>query len=309
MNDIIISETKIQDTIYEIRGKQVMLDSDLAKLYQCKNGTKDINKAVKRNINRFPEDFYFQLTKDEYNKILRFQFGTLKIEQGKYSKYIPHVFTEEGVSMLSSVLHTVVAEKVSIDIMRAFVSMRKYISSNLIEQKYINNLVLTHEDNFKEVYQDIKLLQESFDKLEEKKKVNEIFLNGQIYDAYSKIIEIFSIAKKELIIIDTYADNTLLNIIKKLNIKIIIITKENNLLTNIDISKYNKQYQNLTVIYNNTYHDRYFIIDKSTIYHCGTSINRIGYKTFSITLLQDKDICNLLIENIDRVINKKINLL
>ena len=200
-----------------------MLDSNLAKLYQCKNGTKDINKAVKRNINRFPEDFYFQLTKDEYNKILRFQFGTLKIEQGKYSKYIPHVFTEEGVSMLSSVLHTVVAEKVSIDIMRAFVSMRKYISSNLIEQKYINNLVLTHEDNFKEVYQDIKLLQESFDKLEEKKKVNEIFFNGQIYDAYSKIIEIFNIAKKELIIIDTYADNTLLNIINLVSLLLIIL--------------------------------------------------------------------------------------
>ena len=128
--------------IYEIRGKQVMLDSDLAELYKCKNGTKTINLAVKRHINRFPERFMFQLTKDEYYEILRFQFETLELEQGKYSKYLPYVFTEQGVAMLATVLRTPVAEEVSIRIMDAFVAMRKYISTNLIEQKYINDLVI-----------------------------------------------------------------------------------------------------------------------------------------------------------------------
>ena len=128
--------------IYEIRGKQVMLDSDLAELYKCKNGTKTINLAVKRHINRFPERFMFQLTKDEYYEILRFQFETLELEQGKYSKYLPYVFTEQGVAMLATVLRTPVAEEVSIRIMDAFVAMRRYISTNLLEQKYINDLVL-----------------------------------------------------------------------------------------------------------------------------------------------------------------------
>lgn len=128
--------------IYEIRGKQVMLDSDLAELYKCKNGTKTINLAVKRHINRFPERFMFQLTKDEYYEILRFQIETLELEQGKYSKYLPYVFTEQGVAMLATVLRTPVAEEVSIRIMDAFVAMRRYISTNLLEQKYINDLVL-----------------------------------------------------------------------------------------------------------------------------------------------------------------------
>ena len=119
-----------------------MLDSDLAKLYKYKNGTKTINLAVKRHINRFPERFMFQLTKDEYYEILRFQFETLELEQGKYSKYLPYVFTEQGVAMLATVLRTPVAEEVSIRIMDAFVAMRRYISTNLLEQKYINDLVL-----------------------------------------------------------------------------------------------------------------------------------------------------------------------
>lgn len=179
--------------------------------------------------------------------------------------------------------------------MRAFVKMRKYISSNLIEQKYINNLVL--EDHNK-----IKLLEASFQKIEEKRKINEIYFNGQIFDAYSKIQDIFKIATKELIIIDAYADNTLLDIIKRLNNKIIIITKSNNLLTKQDITKYNKQYQNLRVIFNNDFHDRYFILDKCIVYHCGTSINRIGYKTFSINLISDEEVCELIMQKINKII-------
>jgi len=293
MNEVIVKdEVVIENLIYEIRGVQVILDSDLARLYECVNGTKDINKAVKRNIERFPDNFMFQLTDEEYDN-LRFQIGTSKVRGGR--RYNPYVFTEQGVAMLSSVLHSEVAIKMSIQIINAFVIMRKYISNNLIEQRYINNLVLEHDS-------EIKLLKESFGKIEEKRKVNEIYFNGQIYDAYSKIQDIFKSATKKIIIIDAYADNTLLDIIKRLNVEVIIITKKDNLLTNQDITKYNKQYHNLKVIYNNTFHDRYFIIDKREVYHCGTSINRIGYKTFSINLISDEEVCNALISKVNKII-------
>ncbi len=296
MNEIIVKdEVKIEDLIYEVRGVQVMLDSDLAKLYECKNGTKSINLAVNRNLDRFPEDFYFQLTEEEYNN-LKFQIETSssKNNYGGVRK-LPYVFTEQGVAMLATVLRTEVASKMSVAIMRAFVVMRKYISSNLIQQKYINNQVLKNTE-------EIKILQESFQKFEEKKKVNEIYFNGQIFDAYSKIQEIFKSATKKLIIIDSYADSTLLDIIKRLSVEVIIITKANNLLTYQDILKYNKQYQNLKVIYDNTFHDRYFVIDEKLFYHCGASVNRIGYKTFSITLIGDDDVCKILMNRITNVI-------
>ena len=292
MNDV-----DIGNLIYEIRGKQVMLDSDLAILYKCANGTKTINLAVKRHIKRFPERFVFKLTRNEYYDILRFQTETLELKQGQYSKYLPYVFTEQGVAMLSAVLKTEVAEEISLKIMDAFVMMRHYISSNLIEQKYINKLVL--EDHNK-----IEMLEKSFIKFEEKKKINEIYFNGQIYDAYSKILDILSNAKKHLIIIDSYSDNTILDIIRRLNINVIIITKENGLLSKQDIEKYNKQYSNLRVMYDNTFHDRYFILDGDIVYHCGTSINRIGYKTFSITLINDNDIIKLLVGKVNKIINK-----
>ena len=134
MNELVIKDINVEDMIYEIRGKHVMLDSDLAKLYQYKNGTKTINLAVKRHINRFPKRFMFQMTLEECRIISRFQFETLK-GKGHNIKYLPYAFTEEGVAMLSSILRTVVAEEVSISIMRAFVTMKKYISSNLLEQK------------------------------------------------------------------------------------------------------------------------------------------------------------------------------
>ena len=297
MNEVIINdENAIEDMIYEIRGKQVMLDSDLARLYKCANGTKTINLAVKRHINRFPERFMFQLNAEE-SKIIRFQVetkkGTTETRGGKYDK--PYVFTEQGVAMLATVLRTEVAEETSIKIMDAFVALRHYISDNLLEQKYINNQVFK---NTKE----IKLLQKSFKKFEEKRKDNEIYFNGQIFDAYYKIFDIFKGATKSLVIIDAYADNTILDIIKRLNINIVIITKPNNLLTKQDIEIYNQQYHNLKVIFNDTFHDRYFILDNSIVYHCGASINRIGYKTFSINLINDNDVSKSLINKVNNII-------
>ena len=179
--------------------------------------------------------------------------------------------------------------------MRAFVMMRHYIGINEYRISNIETKIIEHD-------KDIKKLQESFDKFDEKRKVNEIYFDGQIYDAYSKIQEIFNNAKKQIIIIDAYADLTVLDIVKKLNIDVTIITKQDNLLSKQDISKYNKQYHNLKVVYNNTFHDRYFILDSNLIYHCGASINRIGYKTFSITLISDKEVCKMLMTRINKII-------
>ena len=288
MNKLVLNNAeKIESLIYEVRGKQVMLDSDLARLYECANGTKTINQAVKRNVAKFPEDFCFQLTLEEFLN-LKSQVGTSSWNRYGGIRKLPYVFTEQGVAMLATVIRTPVASQISINIMRAFVAMRKYISSSLLEQKYINNLVLEHDSQ-------IKLLQDSFEKFEEKKKTNEIYFDGQIYDAYSKILDIFKEAKNELVIIDSYADKTILDIIKRLSIKVTIITKKDNLLTEQDITRYNKQYSNLIVKYDHTFHDRYFILDNEIVYHCGASINRIGYKTFSITLIRDKTIIDALI--------------
>ena len=279
MNELIVKEDiKIENMIYEVRGKQVMLDSDLAKLYECKNGTKMINQSVKRNKERFPEDFYFQITREEYNEILRSQNVTLELERGKYSKYLPYVFTEQGVSMLSSVLKTEKASGVSISIMRAFVAMRKYISTELLEQRYINNQVIKNTE-------DIKLLKETFTNF--KTFSNEIFFEGQIYDAYSLLLDIFNTSNKNIIIIDNYISKSLLDVLSKTNKKITIYTKniDNNL-----INKYNSQYHNVTIKINNSFHDRFIIIDNKILYHCGASFKDLGKKCFAINKIEDKEI-------------------
>ena len=291
MNYLTKNNVKIEDMIYEIRGRQVMLDSDLARLYQCKNGTKSINLAVNRNKERFPNDFYFQLTKEEYNN-LKFQFETSSLNNNYGGvRKMPYVFTEQGVAMLATILKTKVAANMSVRIMRAFVAMRHFIGNNEYRLTNVEAKVIEHD-------LEIKLLQEAFDKLEEKEVNSKIYFNGQIYDAYSNILNIFKDAKESLIIVDGYADNTILDIIRRLKIKIVIITKKDNLLTKQDIEKYNNKYNNLKIVFNNTFHDRYFIIDDEIVYHCGTSINRIGYKTFSINLISDKNIKKSLMNEI-----------
>jgi len=179
--------------------------------------------------------------------------------------------------------------------MDAFVAMRYYIG---IDNRRISNIeekILDHDRN-------IKLLMDSFRKFDEKKVVNEIYYNGQIYDAYSKILDIFKMTKNELIIIDAYADKNVLDIIRKLDVNVILIVKKCSLLSKKDIEKYKEQYKNLNVIYNDDYHDRYFIIDNTIVYHCGASINRIGYKTFSITQVDDEIIKNSLINKIKELL-------
>ena len=269
-NDLIIRNNSLQtvvnkgisinDLIYNIRGKLVMLDADLAILYQCINGTKEINQTVKRNIERFPEDFAFKLNEDEFNN-LRSQFVTSSLEKHGGRRYLPYVFTEHGVIMLSSLLNSNVAIEVNKRIVRAFVSMRNIINTSLIEQKYINNMVFEHDNK-------INLI---LDKLSSKEANNHIFYEGQIYDAYSLLINILNQSKKEIIIIDNYASKELFDIIKDINKNITIITKN---IDEILIKKYKKQYSNINIIKSDIFHDRFIIIDKDILDKLLTEIRK-----------------------------------
>ena len=296
MNNVIVKNAvKIEDMIYEIRGKQVMLDSDLARLYGCKNGTKSLNLAVKRHINRFPERFMFQLTKEEYSSIYsRFQIETLNKnnqKQGLDIKYLPYVFTEQGVAMLSAILKTDVAEEISIKIMDAFIAMKKIINTSLIEQKYFNELTIKNTE-------DIKLLQESFNKLNTKESNNHIFYEGQIYDSYSLLIDILSKARKEIIIIDNYAGRELFNIIKDIKVNIKVYTEN---IDNTAKEKYEKQYSNLSIFTTDIFHDRFIIIDNKVLYHSGASFKDLGKKCFAITKIDDTKIIKDLLERLKTI--------
>lgn len=290
MKSDLVLKDDINNLIYEVNGKQVMLDSDLARLYNCKNGTKSINQAVRRNHEKFPERFTWKLKDDEMNNFLVPNWDQKNETRGGRYKN-PRVFTEEGVAMLATILKTDVAVEVSIRIMDAFVALRHYVGNNEYRLYNIESKLFEHEKN-------IQLLQDSFKRFEINKKTNEIFYNGQIYDAYSKIVDIFGDAKEELIIIDAYADKTMLDIIKSLNIRVILIVKTKSLLKQIDLDKYNEQYNNLEIIYTDDFHDRYFVLDKDIVYHCGTSINKIGNRTFSISLLDDKELTNTFINKL-----------
>ena len=284
MNDLIIKDNiKIEELIYEVRGKQVMLDSDLAKLYGCKNWTKSLNLAVKRHINKFPERFMFQLTENE-TKLLRFQNETTN----NMSRTLPYVFTEQGVAMLATVLKTEVADEMSIKIMDAFVTMKNYINNNFIEQKYINNLVLDLDER-------VCLLEESFDKLSTKKDNNHIFYEGQIYDAYSLLIDILSKAKEEIIIIDNYAGKELFDITRNINVNIKIYTKN---IDNISKKKYEKEYSNIEIISTDIFHDRFIIIDNKELYNIGSSLKDIGKKCSSVNKIEDTVIISELIDRL-----------
>ena len=300
MQDILIKDDiKIEDMIYEIRGKYVMLDSDLGRIYECKNGTKTINQAVNRHLDRFPNDFYFQLSQDEY-EYLQSQLGTANLNS--MTRVLPYVFTEQGVAMLATVLRTKVSAEMSVNIMRAFVKMRHYLLNTVGENKYIKDMLLKHDNEISENSNSIKLLQESFDKLEQDKEIDEIYFNGKAYDAYSKVLDIFSEAKKELIVVDRYTDKTFLDMIRNLDCNVILITSKRSKLTKLDIEKYNQDYNNLTIYYDDTFHDRYFIIDRNKFYHSGNSINHIGYRKSGIDLLHDLSVKKVLINDISKII-------
>ena len=298
-----ISNEEIKNLIYTIRGKQVMLDSDVAMLYHYP--TKRINEAVNRNKQRFPENFCFQLTEEEYKSLrfknftfneinskdineynsLRSQIATLdeSAGRGKHRKYLPYVFTEQGIAMLSGLLKNDIAIQVSINIMNAFVEMRKFLAVNGQLFERLTNVeykLLEHDKKFDKV----------FDQLQNEENIKQkIFFEGQIYDAYSLIIDIFKKANKKILIIDNYIDDSVLKMLtkKNKNIEVVILTSDKSNIQKIDIQKFNKEYPILKVAKTNKFHDRFIVIDNKEMYHLGASIKDLGKKCFGINRIED----------------------
>lgn len=249
---------------------------------------------MKRNLDRFPEDFCFELTEREMSN-LRFQNVTSNLEK-KYGgrRYLPYVYTEQGISMLAGILKNEIAVQVSINIMRAFVEMRKLILSNgqvferltNVEYKLLEQgkTLTEHEEKFEKVFDELQ-------KNERKEFKQKIFFNGQIYDAYSLIIDIIKRAKNKILIIDNYIDDSILEMIQKKNkdVEVVILTIQNNSLTKLDVQKFNKQYPILKIAYTNKFHDRFIVIDNKELYHCGAFLKDLGKKCFAISKIEDDE--------------------
>lgn len=280
-NDLVeITRPSIEKMIYVIRDKQVMLDSDLAILYQVETGA--LNRAVKRNISRFPEDFRFQLTKEEYQN-LRCQTGISSSAQGENNyggrRTLPYVFTEQGISMLASVLHSEVAIKVSIGIMRAFVEMRRFIANNALLFERISNVELKQ--------------------LEYQKQTDEKL--DQIFDAFSLIVSLIQKAEKEIVLIDGYVDIGTLNLLTKKNenVTVVMYTLKRTKLSQEDVNNFNSQYPLLEVRYTKVFHDRFLILDKKNVYHIGASLKDAGKKCFGISLIEDAGIVRDILQRLE----------
>lgn len=279
----------IKNLIYTIRGMQVMLDSDVANLF--KYTTKNINKSVKNNAEKFPEYYCFQLTTKEYNFLITRRYNITKIGRSNNRKYLPNVFTEYGITMLAALLKSEVAVNISIKIVNIFMQMRKNFSENnqvferltsleykLLEQeKKINNILgdLKFEENIKQ----------------------KIFFKGQIYDAYSIIIDIIKSANKKILIIDNYIDDNVLKMLskKKKDVEVTILTSIKSNIEKLDIKKFNKEYPILKLEKTNKFHDRFIIVDNKEMYHLGASIKDLGKKCFGINKIEDVKIVEKII--------------
>ena len=299
---IVADNSMIQKKIYTIRGMQVMLDRDLAKLYQVE--TKVLNQAVKRNIDRFPKDFMFHLTKKELSN-WKSQFVTSNNDKMGLRRP-PYAFTEQGVSMLSAILRSKVAIDVSIKIIRAFVRMRKYINSNAnifnrlsnIEEKIIASDVKQIETDQK--------FEQIFKAIEEKsiKPKQGIFFDGQIFDAYKLLIDIIKKADKSIFIIDNYIDESILILLtkRKPEVDVKIFTKNITKQMKLDIEKYNEQYPKAQLIKLNKAHDRFIVIDNKEVYHLGASFKDLGKKWFAFTKMDNDSLT--LIEQLNKIMKK-----
>lgn len=267
---------EIKNLIYTVRGKQVMLDNDLASLYQVE--TKNINRAVKRNIERFPDTFCFQLTQEEAEN-LRFQFGTSSLGYGG-RRYLPMVFSESGIAMASAVLRSEIAIKVSVEIMNAFVEMRHMLISNAALFHRLDNIELKQlEANQK--------FEEIFKALESGKLQSEkgIFYDGQVFDAYKFVSDIIRSAESSIILLDNYVDDTVLTLLgkRKENVTAKVYTKAINNQLRLDIKRYNRQYLPIEIEVFSDAHDRFLIIDGTELYHIGASLKDLGKKWFAFS--------------------------
>ena len=283
-SDQLVFADKIESLIKVIRGQQVMFDRDLATLYGVE--VKRLNEQVKRNIKRFPKDFMFQLTKEE---CLRSQFATLNEGRGQHLKYMPYVFTENGVAMLSSVLRSDTAIEVNIRIMRAFTSMRHFLQNNAEVFQRLSTLEY-HQLEMQQHFQESdKRIEEVFRRLDEgnAKPKQGVFYNGQIYDAYNFVSDLIKSAKKRIILIDNYVDETVLTLLDKREdgVSAFIYTQQINRQFQLDIDRHNAQYPPINVETFRLSHDRFLCIDDD-VYHIGASIKDLGKKWFGFSRME-----------------------
>ena len=286
---ISLDDNEIKRRIITIRGKQVLLDSDLAELYGYE--VKKLNQQVKRNIDRFPEDFMFRLTKDDI-EVVKSQIVTSRSEhffsgQDGGRRKLPNVFTEQGVYMLSTVLRGELAVKQSIFIMRAFREMRHFIANNAVLFERISSVELRQLEYQK---QTDKKFDQIFEYLGEHTETNQkLFFDGQIYDAFSLLTELIQEAEQEIILIDGYVDVGTLNILakKQSGVAVTVYTFPKTKLTVQDVAAFNAQYPKLEVKHTNIFHDRFLILDGKTVYHIGASLKDAGKKCFAVSLMKD----------------------
>ena len=301
-----ITEKKIEAKILTIRNQQVMIDRDLAELYGTE--TKVLNQAVKRNIERFPEDFMFQLDEEEFDD-LKSQFLPSEADNANLKSQIvtsswggtrklPYAFTEQGVAMLSSVLKSPTAVEVNIQIMRAFVAMRHFFQNNAQVFSEINTIKKQLLDTNVHQKETDKKVEELFNLIDKYnvKDTQGIFFQGQIFDAYAKFESFIAQAKQEIILIDNYVDLSILQRLakKKKNVNVVIYTDPKTKLTTQDIQKFNTQYPTISLNHTTKMHDRFLIIDQKTLYHIGASLKDLGKKCFAFEVLDSSLIAHLL---------------
>ena len=270
----LITVGNIKNMIFSFRGLQVMIDRDLAELYRVP--TKRLNEQVKRNLNRFPDSFRFQLTDNEKVELVA---NCDRFKKIKHSSVNPYAFTEQGVAMLSAVLHSQTAIDISIKIMEAFVDMRKFILNNAAIFQRLNKIEHNKLDSDKKFEMLFKALENN-----NLKPKQGIFYDGQIFDAYQFVAGLIKGARKSVVLIDNYIDETILTLFSKnQKINVIIYTKNINKQLKLDLDKYNAQNKPIDIKKFNMAHDRFLIIDNKEIYHFGASIKDLGKKWFAFS--------------------------
>lgn len=295
MNELTVSTNdSIKTKIYSIRGFQVMLDRDLAELYGV--NTKVFNQAVKRNENRFPSDFRFQLTAIEKNELVT---KCDRLNSLKHSTVNPYVFTEQGVSMLSAVLKSTIAIDISVKIIRVFVQMRQFLSAN--NELFQKIEQIEKRQIFYELKSDEKF-EKIFNAIEDKsmKPKQGIFYDGQVYDAYIFVSDLIKSAEESIVLIDNYIDDTVLTLLSKRDVKVkaTIYTKNISKQLELDLQKHNAQYPTIELKKFDASHDRFLLIDNAQVYHIGASLKDLGKKWFAFSKL-DMGVLNIM-QKLDR---------
>ncbi len=302
--ELVISQQQIENRIFTVRNVQVMLDSDLAEMYNIP--TSRLNEQVKRNLDRFPDDFMFQVTIAEWADLqsqiattsLTSQNATLKDNRGKHRKYLPYVFTEQGVAGLSGVLKSETAAKVHVAIMRAFVAMRKMLKENLLITYRLEKIELKQLENEHKFEQVFKAL-ESKDNI----PTQGIFFDGQVFDAYELVAKIVRSAKHSIVLIDNYIDESSLTLLTKKNkaVKLLLLTKTVTQQLSLDVEKANQQYGNVELKTFTKSHDRFLIVDGSEVYHLGASLKDLGKKWFAFSKM-DKNSVGSIVNSISEML-------